>query len=596
MMAPLLDDARWTASAGYRRRRRRTTRLLAVAALAGVGVMSTSAMAFEITMFPARDFVSVAGFQAGDVVDVDLLRSGQVVGQAHTIAAFQEPGDPAFVVLVNHPGGPDKCWETSTPDVVAGDLFRVTVTAGPGLGMTDTAMVADVAVTQPATLDNGNIVVRGFAQSAPGVPVPLIDLEQRLIHAPGGDLFDNGQRRLQAPDGPDATLAFDAPGGVNWTATYKSLSNADRLEAIDAEARILHFADPDPLDPAIARDLTIFEFGVPEGPFDATCPPIDKGPSLHLTAASDTGASNADNLTRNTAPTFSGLRGTLIAGPVANLYDTTSGTPVLIGTSAMAGDGTFAMSPSVPLAEGLHILRAGHAGTGPGDTLGAAIAVTIDTTAPTAPLIGATTPTAPADDNAPFVRGGAEAGSTVRLFTDPGCAGTPVATGSAAAFLAPGLQVAVADDSTTTFAGSTEDAAGNVSVCAASPTAYREVTPKPFAALINSVSSVRRTNWIVPLSIRCRGPVGTTCRGRLSLIVKVLNKRTGKRKDIVLGAGAYTIKTGARRQVRITLNARGRTLLANRTSLKVRVRLAATSGVGVAIPTTTLITLRAPKT
>lgn len=43
------------------------------------------------------------------------------------------------------------------------------------------------------------------------------------------------------------------------------------------------------------------------------------------------------------------------------------------------------------------------------DTLGAAIAVTIDTTVPAAPLISATTPTAPADDDAPFVRGGAEA-------------------------------------------------------------------------------------------------------------------------------------------------------------------------------------------
>ena len=589
-------DTRSTAPADRRRHRARTTALLALAALAGLGAMSTSAMALEITMFPARDFVTVSGFQAGDVVDVDLLRSGQVVGQAHNIAAFQESGDPAFVVLVNHPGGPDKCWETSTPDVVAGDVFRATVTAGPDLGTFDTATVADVAVTQPATLENGEIVVRGFAQSAPGVAFPLADIEQRLIHAPGGDLFDNGTRRLQAPNPPDATLAFDAPDSVNWTARYRSLSNADRPEAVAAEARILHFGDPDPLDPAVARDLTIFEFGVPAGPFDpALCPPIDRGPSLDLTAASDTGVSNADDLTRNDTPTFSGVRGTLTAGPVANLYDTTSGTPVLIGTSAIAGDGTFTITPTAPLTEGLHTLRAGHAGTGSGDTLGAAIAVVIDTTSPAAPLFSGTTPTPPANDNAPFVRGVAEAGSTVRLFINPGCAGTPLATGSAAAYLSPGLQVMVADDSTTMFSGTSDDAAGNVSGCADSPTAYREVTPKPLAAVTNATSSVKRTNWVIPLAVACNGPAGKICRGRIALIVRVLNKRTGKRTDVVLGAKVYIIRTATKRTIQIEINARGRAMLANRTSLKVRVRLVAAAGTGIAKSSKTTITLRVPK-
>ena len=599
MASPARSQASRIPHANNTTRRRR--RILSVCmALASLAATST-ASALEITMFPARDFVTIGALHGGDVVDVDLLRNGVVVGQAHNIAAFQEnPSDPLdpWVVLVNHPGGPNKCWEISTPDVIAGDVFRVTVTSGPDQGTIDTAPVADVEVTQAPTQVNGDIIVKGFAQSAPGVPVPLVDLEQRLIHAPGGDLFDNAgfpqpSRRLSAPDGPNRTLVFDSAGSIFWTATYKSLTNADRVEAQAAEARILHFGDPDPNDPAIARDLTIFEFGVPAGPFDATCPPIDKGPSLQLTTSSDSGASASDNVTRNTSPTLAGQRGTLVAGPVANLYDTTSGVPVLIGSSPILLDGSFVVTPTSPLSDGLHILRAGHAGTGPTDTMGASIAVMIDTQAPAAPPITSVTPLSPANDNAPRIAGTAETNATVRLYANGGCTGLPFATTTAAAFPA-GVSASVADDSITTFAATAEDVAGNLSACGPG-SIFTEVTPKPVAALITSTATVRRTSWVVPLAVRCSGPADATCRGRLSLTIKGTNKRTGKRTDIVLGTTTYSVKAGGKRTVKITLNSRGRTLLEHRTSLTVRVTLRAAAGGGIATSTRTSITLRAPQ-
>lgn len=576
-------------------RRRLRTGLLACAALAVLGAASP-AVALEFTMFPVREFVEVGGLGPGDVVDVALLRGGQVIAQAHGIAAFQEPGDPAWVVLVNHPGGPDKCWETSTPDVVAGDVVRATVTGGgPNSGTVDSATVADVAVTQPATLDNGAIVVKGFAQSTPGSPLAPATIEQRLIHAPGG-LFDNGTRRLQAPGTPSATLVFDAPGSANWTATYTSLSGADTIEAVDAESRILHFGDhADPTDPASARDLTIFEFGAPEGPFGPLCPPLDRGPSLDLVATSDTGTSSTDDLTRINSPTVTGRRGTPAAGSAVTLYDVTSGVPIAIGTGALDAAEGFTITVAAPLADGLHTLRAGHTVAGPGDTLGPPLAITIDTTAPASPVFTSTHPSLPANDNAPFVRGTAEAGTTVRVFTGAGCTGTALATGSAATFVAMGLQVVVPDDSITTFSGVAEDAAANVSPCASSPTAYREVTPKPLATITSSVVTVRRSNWRVGLVVRCRGPAGQICTGRVSLRLTVLDETSGRRKDIVLATKAYAVTAGQKRTIQLTLGVRARRILANRISITVRARLVATAGTGVATTGRTII-LRIPKT
>src|SRR5205807_3204226 len=74
-----------------------------------------------------------------------------------------------------------------------------------------------------------------------------------------------------------------------------------------------------------------------------------------------------------------------------------------------------------------------------------------DSTPPAAPSLLAVAPSSPANDNAPKVSGTAEAGSTVKLYTNGTCTSALAATGTAAAFSSPGLAVAVADDSATTF-------------------------------------------------------------------------------------------------------------------------------------------------
>ena len=128
-----------------------------------------------------------------------------------------------------------------------------------------------------------------------------------------------------------------------------------------------------------------------------------------------------------------------------------------------------------------------------------------------------------------------------------------------------------------------------------SATALARDVVQPGRAVTASVSSVRQTNWVVPLSVTCGGPTATTCRGRLSLVVKVRYRQTGKQSTLVLGTRLYAIKVGTKQTLRITLNPRGRSLLASHTWLKVRVRLTPTArGGGVAMASRTIITLRAP--
>ena len=90
---------------------------------------------------------------------------------------------------------------------------------------------------------------------------------------------------------------------------------------------------------------------------------------------------------------------------------------------------------------------------------------TVDATPPAPPLLTATTPDGPANDNSPEVVGTGEPGTSIQLFTTTDCSGPPLATGSAAALSSPGLAATVGNDSTTEFRAVAVDPAGNVSAC-----------------------------------------------------------------------------------------------------------------------------------
>jgi hypothetical protein len=99
------------------------------------------------------------------------------------------------------------------------------------------------------------------------------------------------------------------------------------------------------------------------------------------------------------------------------------------------------------------------------------------TTPPGTPVLEAINPASPANDNFPRLLGTADPEAVVSIYASAGCVGSPVATGSGAAFGSSGIQVLVADNSETTFSARAE-IAGFVSGCSGA-IVYREATPPP---------------------------------------------------------------------------------------------------------------------
>lgn len=560
------------------RRFRRMVGILACVACAGTA--SPAFGALDFSLFPERDFVEVAGLASGDVIDIDLFRNGQLVGQAHGVNAVSD-GAGGFLAIVNHPGPPDVCWEQSTPDVLPGDVVRATVTNGPNDGTVEEATVSAVTITQgPTEGPPGTVTVKG---TAPGSP-PLADLEVRLVSSTTN--FSNDRRDIRAPG--VGTLAYDAPAGDVWTATFAAgLTPDDVAKAVLAEAGVSQLVGL----PGGGAAATTFEFGVLGGPQIPGCPEQEVGPKIVLSTASDSGSSASDRITQDATPTFTGTRGSIGADPTVNLYDGTT----IVGTTTMEPNGSFIVTPLVSLSDGLHQLRAGHIVNGPGDVLGPIVAVRIDTTAPAAPFLSTTNPASPGAVNTFAVTGTAEAGSLVRLHTNPACAGDAVASGTALVLASSGFAVTVGDNTTTRFYASAEDVAGNRSGCSPQALRYDEVTP---AISVVSARVAFDTKGKGRIAMRCRGLFATKCTGRIGLVATLPAKVKGKKaKKTVIGVATYEVVAGRTGQVRIVLSAFGRNLLAKSGKVRVTPKPAPTAGstVGPASrPSVLLVTASPP--
>ena len=130
----------------------------------------------------------------------------------------------------------------------------------------------------------------------------------------------------------------------------------------------------------------------------------------------------------------------------------------------------------------------GGTGVGNGDfTTGQAYA--IDKTAPAAPAITSSNPAPPSNDTTPNLLGTAEAGSTVKIYTNSTCTSSVSTSGTAASFASPGLTAgAVTTNTTTNFFGTATDAAGNVSACSTPAFAYAEDSAAPTVSTVNSTT------------------------------------------------------------------------------------------------------------
>lgn len=107
--------------------------------------------------------------------------------------------------------------------------------------------------------------------------------------------------------------------------------------------------------------------------------------AIDLVDASDTGSSNTDNLTNDSTPTLSGSGG--LAGNFVTIYDGSTA----LGTGTVAPDGTWQVTTSAISVNGLHTLRARYSdGAGAQSAASPDLVITLDTVAPTVPVIAPT--------------------------------------------------------------------------------------------------------------------------------------------------------------------------------------------------------------
>ena len=185
---------------------------------------------------------------------------------------------------------------------------------------------------------------------------------------------------------------------------------------------------------------------------DTTAPCSPEAPDL--TAASDSGASNTDNITSDSTPTFTG---TAESNSTVTVISSGGGS---LGTATADGSGNWSYTMVIALANGSYSITA-TATDAAGNTSApsAGLTIIIDTTAPSAPTVSTSSPSS---DNTPTFTGTAEVGSTVTVISSVGgTLGTATADGSgswsytAASALAEGSH---------TITATARDAAGNTSV------------------------------------------------------------------------------------------------------------------------------------
>nr|WP_156478466.1 Ig-like domain-containing protein [Vibrio cidicii] len=156
---------------------------------------------------------------------------------------------------------------------------------------------------------------------------------------------------------------------------------------------------------------------------DDTAPDAPSTPDLDT--ASDTGASNTDNITNDTTPTFSG---TAESGSTVTLYsDQVGGGSTVIGTGTATG-GNWQITTDALTAGVTHAITAKATDSANNvSSSSSALSVTIDNTAPSAPstpdlAASSDTGTSNTDnitnDTTPTFSGTAESGSTVTLYSD----------------------------------------------------------------------------------------------------------------------------------------------------------------------------------
>ena len=198
-------------------------------------------------------------------------------------------------------------------------------------------------------------------------------------------------------------------------------------------------------------------------------------------------------ITNDARPT---LNGTAEAGTTLTIFDGAT----QIGTVTVPVGGNWTFTPTTPLTTGLHTLTVtatDAAGNASGATAG--FAITVDTTAPTQPVITTIVDDAgpitgpitnlPTNDNLPTLNGTAEANSTVNIYDNGALYATVSANGSGNWNYTPTAGLA---DGSHSFTVTATDLAGNISVRSVPSAIIVDTTPPelPTGMAVNATGTI----------------------------------------------------------------------------------------------------------
>ncbi len=229
------------------------------------------------------------------------------------------------------------------------------------------------------------------------------------------------------------------------------------------------------------------------------CAPIPAVPTLSSSSPTTPGNSTTPRIIGD-AP----------AGSTVELYPDAacSGAPAATGSAAQLASPGIAVTVASESTTTFHALAFDANNTSSCSTT--SVTYVEDSGVPSPPTLHASDPASPSNDPAPRLKGSAEAGSTVRIYSDATCT-TLAASGPASQFIEPGILTPVASNSTTTFHATATDAAGNVSACSPGSLTYVEDSTGPAEPTFTSSSPTSPGSDTMPL-IRGDAEAGSTVR------------------------------------------------------------------------------------
>ena len=204
-----------------------------LAVLTGGTALGAPAPTFPhiVTVQPDTDSVVLTDYLTTAPVTVQVLRGGVLIATSQSVTPVSV--GPNTLVEVNAVGAAvtGVCWQDTTPDIVYGDVIRVTQN-----GVIEDSTVLHLTVSQPVDVDGTTVAFHGTAQNAGGTRLgPGLMPDMRLTNpAFGGSAGANGPS-IRVP-GALGTIGYDLANanGTAWTATFTDLDPGQRTAALSS--------------------------------------------------------------------------------------------------------------------------------------------------------------------------------------------------------------------------------------------------------------------------------------------------------------------------------------------------------------------------